>query len=398
MASEWPLAPVKELADVTDFVANGSFASLRENVEYLDAPGHAVLIRLVDFKSHWSAPFVYVDEAAFRFLRKSRLEAGDIVISNVGANAGTVFTVPRLGIPMTLGPNAICVKPVGNKQFFYYYFSSPQGQAQLRSIISGSAQPKFNKTDFRRLMIPNPHRRTQDSIAGILATLDDKIELSRRMNETLEATARSLFQYWCIPKPSERWTSARIYDFADVFYGAPYKSSLFREGGAGLPLIRIRDLEQQNPSTFTTERHPRDCMIQPGDLIVGMDGEFRAHLWRGPRALLNQRLCCFRPKPGFSRAFLHYSIETTLDFFERSKTGTTVIHLGKSDIDTFRIATPPKANLQAFARASDPIDQRMIHSATEMRALTNIRESLLPKLISGEIRLKDAERFAARHV
>ena len=129
-----------------------------------------------------------------------------------------------------------------------------------------------------------------------------------------------------------------------------------------------------------------------------MDGEFRAHLWRGPEAWLNQRLCCFKPKQGIPRAFVHYSIESLLDFFERSKSGTTVIHLGKSDIDTFRVLVPPRPVLEAFGSIVGPLDAKIVSTAQESRTLVALRDALLPKLISGELRVKDVERFIGRAV
>lgn len=200
--SEWRTARVGDVAMITDYVANGSFESLRNNVTYRSAPDYAVLVRLVDHNAGWNGNFVYVDRASYEFLRKSSLVAADIVIANVGANAGTVFRVPDLGIPMTLGPNAVLCRPkdesVLQRDFFYYFLISPEGQNSLESIIAGSAQPKFNKTDFRSLGVPVPSLSKQRAVASILCGLDDKIDLNRRMNETLEAMARAIFKDWFI--------------------------------------------------------------------------------------------------------------------------------------------------------------------------------------------------------
>lgn len=81
---------------VTDYVANGSFASLAENVQYKAEEDYAVLIRLVDFNNQFKDNFVYIDEHAYNFLSKSQLFGGEIIISNVGANVGTVFKCPHL--------------------------------------------------------------------------------------------------------------------------------------------------------------------------------------------------------------------------------------------------------------------------------------------------------------
>ena len=130
MSSERVEVRFSEVADVTDYVANGSFAALKENVNYLE-DGFAILARLVDHNASWKGPHVFVDESAYRFLSKSSLRTGDVVIANVGANAGTVFRVPELNRPVTLGPNAVRVRPkhdsthqVDNEYLYYYLTSS----------------------------------------------------------------------------------------------------------------------------------------------------------------------------------------------------------------------------------------------------------------------------------
>ena len=113
---------------VTDYVANGSFASLAENVEYKSEEDYAVLVRLVDYNNDFQGPFVFIDESAYEFLAKSKLYGDEIIISNVGANVGTVFKCPKLKWKMSLAPNAIMVKFKGNNDFYYYWLKSKYGQ------------------------------------------------------------------------------------------------------------------------------------------------------------------------------------------------------------------------------------------------------------------------------
>lgn len=151
---EWASDTVKELANVTDYVANGSFASLKENVTLSDDPEYALYIRTTDYKNDFSlAKAKYVNEHSYDFLKKSVLEGYEVIISNVG-DTGTVFRPPVwLNQPMTLGSNAIAIKNEDMSNFLQYYFSSYFGQYQISSIVGGSAQPKFNKTDFRALAV-----------------------------------------------------------------------------------------------------------------------------------------------------------------------------------------------------------------------------------------------------
>ena len=151
----WKISTVKdETLLMTDYVANGSFASLAANVEYKSEEDYAVLVRLVDYNNSFQGPFVFIDENAYDFLTKSKLYGDEIIISNVGANVGTVFKCPRLKWKMSLAPNAIMVKFKGDNDFYYYWLKSKYGQHMLNSIVTGSAQPKFNKTNFMQKFFP----------------------------------------------------------------------------------------------------------------------------------------------------------------------------------------------------------------------------------------------------
>lgn len=184
----WGLASISEVTEVvTDYVANGSFASLAENVTYKDTEDVAVLIRLVDFNNDFKGNFIFINEHAYEFLRKSKLYGDEIIISNVGANVGKVFRCPHLPYKMSLAPNSIMVKFKENDNFYYYWLRSNAGQYMLHSIVTGSAQPKFNKTNFRDMLVPVPPKEQQDRIVSILKPLDDKIEQNKKINKNLAA-------------------------------------------------------------------------------------------------------------------------------------------------------------------------------------------------------------------
>lgn len=204
----------------------------------------------------------------------------------------------------------------------------------------------------------------QYAIAKILSDLDEKIELNHQMNKTLESIAQTLFKRWFVDFKfpgyenkkfvnglPEGWEIKNIYAAADVIYGAPFSSKLFNTAGVGKPLIRIRDLADETTEVFTPEIHPKGYLIKSGDIVVGMDGEFRAHLWGGQESWLNQRICVFTPIKSFSAPFVMNSIVPLLAEVESTETATTVIHLGKNDIDKFEILIPDTKILSLFNSA-----------------------------------------------
>ena len=198
----WPLKALGLVSESTDYVANGSFASLKANVKYRSEPDHAVLVRFTDFAKGWKRNFVFVDEASFLFLKKSVLLPGDVVVSNVG-DPGRVFRVPDLGRPMTLGPNAVLIRPYAelDRGFLAYFFSSPAGQALFASITTGTAQRKFNKTTLRKLEVPLPplpdQRRIVAEIEKQFTRLDAGVAALRRTQANLKRYRAAVLKAAC---------------------------------------------------------------------------------------------------------------------------------------------------------------------------------------------------------
>ncbi|WP_457096838.1 hypothetical protein [Lysobacter sp. P5_B9] len=186
----WSIQPLSTMCDVTDYVANGSFASLKQNVIYRSEVDYAVLVRGTDFNSGWKGGYVYVPEHSYRFLRKSALQPGDIVVTNVGT-VGTTFMVPDLGRPMTLGPNSVLAKPLKGRSFLFHFLRSDEGQHRIRGITSGSAQSKFNKTEFRALRIVVPADAVLDEFDRVVSPIHTLAEKLRAANTSLRS-ARDL--------------------------------------------------------------------------------------------------------------------------------------------------------------------------------------------------------------
>ncbi|EOA8958134.1 restriction endonuclease subunit S [Vibrio harveyi] len=152
----WEVKSVGEFTDTFDYVANGSFAALKANVELYDEPNDVLYVRTTDFNKGFKNDLKYTDQSSYQFLAKSKLYGHETIISNVG-DVGTVFRAPSwYEMPMTLGSNAMGIVSEGANSYIYYLFKSHIGQHLLDGITSGSAQMKFNKTSFRKLRVVLP--------------------------------------------------------------------------------------------------------------------------------------------------------------------------------------------------------------------------------------------------
>jgi len=288
-----------------------------------------------------------------------------------------------------------------DRDFLFYTLFRQDFIDMADKTSTGTRMPRADWSKLNELEIALPTIEEQEKISSALYSLDEKIETNNRVNEILEGMAQTLFKAWFVDfEPYEEFKDSELgeipedfevmnlVDIADVTYGYSFSSEKFNEEGEGMPVIRIRNLPDNETDKYSPEDFKEKYIINPGDVLAGMDGEFRPHIWKGPKSGLNQRVCKFEGKePLYSDIYLWNVVRKPLYKLEKSKTGTTVIHLGKKDIDQIKIAVPDKDSLRKFNEILEPFYQEMIKREQENKKLEEMRDVLLPKLMSGEIRV-----------
>lgn len=197
---EWEEKKLGECIDIiTDYVAAGSFATIRENVQYKNYKDYAQLIRTVDLKSKFknSSNFVYVDKNAFEFLYRVNLNKESIILPNVG-NIGEVYFVKPENLPNennVLAPNSILLRSTKNSNLFLYQLFNTKGfRDSLNVITSKSGQPKFNKTELKEIRLNIPTEQEQIKISKILDSIDSKIGKEQEKLDSLNEYKKGLLQ------------------------------------------------------------------------------------------------------------------------------------------------------------------------------------------------------------
>ena len=290
-----------------------------------------------------------------------------------------------------------------DKVFLYYVFLNIR--RRLSNQANGSVFMNLKTDIVKDFVIKLPTLDAQRRIASILSSLDRKIELNNKINADLEEMAQAIFKNWFVDfEPfkdgkfvdselgmiPEGWKVGSPYEYVKVVYGAPYKSAKFNDNGEGFPLIRIRDLKDCNPQFYTSEILPQTEYINMGDIVAGMDAEFVPHIWKGKTGLLNQRVCKLMPQQtSISNLFVLYLMKPELEFVQSYKTGTTVSHLGKADIDKFVVVLPPLKVVEECSKILDSILQRIKNISAESRTLSLLRDTLLPRLMSSELEVPE---------
>lgn len=322
---------------------------------------------------------------------------------------GTIGNIAKYrGEKCVLGKGACylnCNPKIVVSSYLYYQLQSPHFKSYIHLMSTGSTIKHISLKTMREYVFELPSLTDQRRIASILSSLDRKIELNNKINADLEEMAQAIFKNWFVDfEPfkdgkfvdselgmiPEGWKVGSPYEYVKVVFGAPYKSAKFNDNGEGLPLIRIRDLKDCNPQFYTPEILPQTEYVNMGDIVAGMDAEFIPHIWKGNTGLLNQRVCKLMPQQtSISNLFVLYLMKPELEFVQSYKTGTTVSHLGKADIDKFVVVLPPLKVVEECSKILDSILQRIKNISAESRTLSLLRDTLLPRLMSGEIEIPE---------
>lgn len=396
MKYEWK---TKTLRELTSYISKGI------TPKYTDNYSNSTII-VLNQKCNRNFKISY-EYARFHDLSQKKvphekiLKNGDILINSTGTGtAGRIAQINNINQPVTIDGHMILMRPTKEVDNLYYGYALKSQQKQIELFAEGSTgQTEINKQRLiNEILITYPSDiKIQHYISSILSALDDKIELNNKINENLEMQAQAIFKSWFVDfEPfggvmPEDWKIKDIYSIANIIYGAPFKSKLFNTEKDGKPIVRIRDLKSNELTTFTTEIHPKGYLIQNGDIVVGMDGEFKPYIWGNNEAWLNQRVCVFDNIRENGKFFLYLTIKPLLNIVEQTEVATTVIHIGKSDFDSFEINLPNENILDKFDTITMPIYKLIVKNKLENKRLAELRDTLLPKLMNGEIDVDDVQ-------
>lgn len=340
-------------------------------------------------------------EFAGDYPRRFELSSGDILLAmtcqtrdgeilgipmKVPADGRTYLHNQRLGKVVISRPDAV------DPHYLYFLFLDRRFNSYLTSTASGSAILHTAPERIEGYTFHLPPVSDQHAIAEVLGALDDKIDANGTLAEGHQALISGIFSSAMAGQDLRR---VNLGEVAEVVFGEPFKSGNFNRAGRGRALIRIRDLKTFTPQVSTDEARSRETLVQPGDILVGMDAEFRPTLWCGRSGLLNQRVCLVRPKVS-GRAFARELLIEPLARIEAYKTGTTVSHLNKTDLEDVSVIVPARPAIARFDEICEPLRESIVALWHESELLAALRDTLLPRLLARELPIRDALRAAGK--
>lgn len=401
MDSEWPVVEVKDVCELIVDCINNTAPTVEGPTPYKMIRTPNVGGGRID-----KSDVKYVEKETYEeWTRRAEVKPGDVLLTRE-APLGDVGLVKE-DDTIFLGQRIMQYRPDPEKldsRYLSYVFLSPFIQSQIHMYKgSGSVVDHIRVPECESLKIPLPPLEYQEKIAHVLGTLDEKRELNEDISTNLEAIAEAIFKSWFVNyepysdfKDSSKgeipvgFEVKNLLDISEAILGYSFSSDKFNEEGDGMPLIRIRNLENSSTGTYTPEEYRDRYHVEPGDILVSMDGKFRPYIWRSREAALNQRVCKMDGKEEkYSNLFLYFLVRDPLYELEQTKTGTTVIHLAKKDLKQEDVVCPDDGSLRKYNSIANPILEKLVSLNSENQYLRELRNALLPKIISGELRVSD---------
>ena len=380
----------------------------------------------------------HLTEQGAASVSSARIPRGAVMVSCIGSDMGK-SAIAGCDAVTNQQINSIIVGQGISNLYIYYNMSTRKSEIQHIGS-SGSAVPILNKGHFSQLQIALPPLKDQQAIAHILGTLDDKIELNRKMNDTLEAMARALFKSWFVDfdpvrakaegrKPPgldaqtaalfpgsfqdsplgkfpKGWRVSPLSEAIDFLEGPGIRNWQYTNNDEGVRFINIRCIKDHDLILDTANRvkeseawgNYKHFHLEQGDIVVSTSGTLgrfafvrKEHL----PLLLNTSVIRMRPKENLSRDFLWHYIESDSFQFEliSRASGSVQLNFGPMHLKQISMVIPPKSILDKYTELTGCLHQKYLLNMSNNDLLSSIRDSLLPKLLSGEIRVKDAEKF-----
>lgn len=360
-------------------------------------------IRVTDIVNKWihKKGLMYVTSEIQKTISRYTVNYGDVILSIVGS----IGFVARIGYDID-GANLTenCVKIVTNKDvidddYLYYYLKSSIGQEEINKRNVGAVQPKLPIYNINDIIITLPSLEIQHSIASILSSLDDKIDLLYRENATLEAMAETLFRQWFVVEAKEEWEEKPLKEVVDIAIGRtpPRKESKwFSTNLNDIKWLSIKDMGGDSVFLFNTSEYltkeavevfsipiiPKSTVVLSFKMTVGRVGITTEDM------LSNEAIAHFKFKDDtpFSKEYLYLFLRN----YRYDTLGTTssiVTAINSAMIKNLKIAVPDADIMERFKNQAQPIFDKIYSNQEQINTLVQTRDGLLPRLMSNEIAL-----------
>ncbi|MDO4411848.1 restriction endonuclease subunit S [Cutibacterium sp.] len=382
------------LSEVAD-IQTGPFGSQLHNKDYVKEGTPIVTVEHLGSRRFTSQNLPFVSEKDKKRLSKYAMLEGDIIFSRVGSVDRCSYVSSKENGWLFSG-RCLRVRPTSkiNGLYLYYYLSSKPVGRYIRNVAVGATMPSINTSLLGEVPVSLPSFEEQSCIASVLSSIDDKIEFNERTNDYLANILDVLFNEIIAGRPHD-WTAMSLLDIANYKNGLAMQRFRPVGGDKGLPVIKIREL-RQGYCGADAERCRSDIdesvTIHDGDLIFSWSGTLLLDFWTGGDSGLNQHLFKVTSDTYPSWFYYMWTKQHMRRFISLAKNrATTMGHIKRNELRESKVLIPPPSRMEDLTAHIQPIVDEMIGLKVQSRKLGELRDSLLPKLMSGEIDVSQIE-------
>ena len=329
---------------------------------------------------------------------RTRLEGGELIVSVVGT-VGKTAIVPKSfrGCNLVRAVAMIDIKENWLSKWVKYYIDSPAGQAYIEQNLNTTVQATLNIKTLVDMPIPFPKEDEMRKIVTILDAIDRKIECDQQINDNLYAQVKAIFSenFLDLDFLPDGWKTGNLLDIADYLNGLAMQKYRPKDGETGLPVLKIKELRQgicDANSELCSPSIKSEYIIHDGDIIFSWSGSLLVDIWCGGTCGLNQHLFKVTSN-NYDKWFYYLWTAHHLDRFiaVAADKATTMGHIKREELEKAEVIIPSKCDYKRISTLIKPLFDLIISNRIENRKLTALRNTLLPKIMSGEIDVSDIQ-------
>ena len=396
--SEWKKV---KLGEISQTIQTGPFGSQLHQSDYSVIGIPVVMPKDIIAGNIEEASIARVEQHHIDRLSRHMISYGDILYARRGDVGKCAFTKQNQeGWLCGTGCLRVTINPdMANPKFVFFQLQKQETIGWITNHAIGSTMLNLNTTILSNAPVEIPSLRIQNRIVEILSRYDSLIENYQKHIKLLEEAAQRLYKEWfvdlhfpghentnIVDGVPEGWEKKSIGEIGEYLNGFAFKPSDWQD--LGKPIIKIK--EMGNGVTNETprnsgERVPAKYLIKAGDLLFSWSATLMVIIWSGEEGWLNQHLFKVTPVKGIDREFLLQSISNTIVEFQNLTTGSTMKHIQRNKLDQVFVNVPNAEIMKRYSDISEKTRSNILSLQSQLRLLTEARDRLLPKLMSGEI-------------
>lgn len=394
----------------------GPFGTQLKASEYVEFGTPVINVRNIGFGDIRADNLEYITDFKAEQLKNHLLCKGDIVFGRKGAVERHSY-IQDEQVGWVQGSDCLRLRLNTQKvdsRFLSYYFKTQPHQDWMHALCAfGATMASLNQDIVRRILFPCPSISVQRKIVAILSAYDDLIENNKKRIQILENMAEELYKEWFVrfrfPNyentefekglPSD-WSHIKLSDILELKSGYAFKSSIYKKEGT-YGLLTIKNVHskrlKQSYTDYIVESEnnsPEYCALKRSDILMSLTGNVgRVCRFYGKPALLNQRVCKIVVKNKYFESFIYeyFQQEHILAEIDILATGTAQQNLSPNDLKKMRVLFPEDSILQKFHSIINPAHKEILLLLEQNMQLIELRDSLLPKLISGKLSVENLD-------